>query len=48
MTANAAECLSWWGTSSGTRRPVMKIRIEARRYGAEVEVLITPFDLSSS
>lgn len=48
MTASAVECLSWWGTSSGTRRPAMKIRIEARRYGAEVEVLITPFDLASS
>jgi hypothetical protein len=25
----------------------MKVRIEARRYGADAEVLITPFDLAS-
>ena len=47
-TADAEECLSWWDTSSGTRRPPMRIRIEARRRGDEVEVLITPFDQGSS
>lgn len=40
----AVECLSWWMTSDGTQRPVMSVRVEARRKGDEVEALITPIE----
>lgn len=37
----ALEDLAWWGTSSGTRLPSMRINVQARRIDNTVQALIT-------
>ena len=41
-TDEAMEDLSWWESSSGTRLPSRSVRVQARKMGTGVHVLITP------
>jgi hypothetical protein len=40
----AVEDLAWWESSDGTRLPSRPVVVEAKRFGADVYVLITPVE----